>query len=224
VICTKLRLGPGSTVLDIGCGWGSFLAHANRSSGARGVGITAAREQYQAMASDPELLAISRVEAHLGDYRQLLPMTGVTAATSIGMYEHVGEDNSPAFFRLVRRSLPLGGRYLNQCIVRRTTPRRFRRDSFVERYIFPNAQLLPLSLQVADLERSGFRVVSVDAYGEHYATTIGHWIDNLERAWDECVELEGEQRVRAWRMYLMGARRRFEDRSIDLVQVLSEAR
>ncbi|WP_410594295.1 class I SAM-dependent methyltransferase [Amycolatopsis sp. lyj-23] len=219
----KLELGPHSTVLDIGCGWGSFLDHAATAYGSAGIGFTASREQFSY--ASRRFSDRAGIEIGYGDYRQLLPRPGITAAAGVGMYEHVGQRRSPAFFSLVRRSLPAGGRYLNQAITRRETgPRRLRANAFAQRYVFPNGQLLPLSRQLADLDRAGFRVLSTESFGESYARTTGAWLDNLERNWDACVAAAGLQRARAWRAYLAGSRRRFEDGTIDVTQVLAEAR
>ncbi|MDX3192798.1 cyclopropane-fatty-acyl-phospholipid synthase [Streptomyces sp. MN03-5084-2B] len=219
----KLELGAHSTVLDIGCGWGSFLDHAEATCGSRGIGFTASREQYEY--ASRRFSGRSRVRIEYGDYRQLLPVAGITAAASVGMYEHVGERRSPAFFSLVRRSLRPGARYLNQAITRREAgPRRLRANAFAQRYVFPNGQLLPLSRQLADLDRAGFRVLSTESFGEGYARTTGAWLGNLERHWDACVAAAGLERARAWRAYLAGSRRRFEDGTIDVTQVLAEAR
>jgi cyclopropane-fatty-acyl-phospholipid synthase len=223
-VCRKLGLDGESRVLDIGCGWGSFLMTAAGTFGSAGVGFTASRAQQEEAAK--RLAGFERVSVRYGDYRQLLPLQrDITAVASIGMYEHVGEENSAAFFRLVRSRLPRGARYLNQAITRRESgPRRFRSNSFAQRFIFPNGQLLPLSQQLRDLETAGFRVLSVENFGPSYAATIGHWMDHLEEHWDTAVELEGPERVRAWQLYLAGSRRRFLDGTIDVTQVLTEAR
>jgi cyclopropane-fatty-acyl-phospholipid synthase len=223
-ICQRLRLGNDSVLLDVGCGWGSLLRHAVQHYSCEGEGLTASKAQYLALRSDLEL-APSGVSIRYGDYRQLLPVKGVTAAASIGVYEHVGHRNSCRFFTLIRSSLEPGSRYLNQSIVRSENgPKRFRANSFTQRYIFPNAQLRSLSEQIRDLERAGFQILSVDLHGSSYAQTLRCWIKNLLANWDSCVSLEGEQRARAWHMYLTGALTRFERRSIDLVQVLCQAR
>lgn len=223
VICAKLRLDQDSRVLDIGCGWGSFLGYARARHGCRGTGITASWSQYE-FASKVSAAA-GGVEIRYGDYRQVLPIRDLTAATSIGMYEHVGERDSVRFFQLVRKCLPVGARYLNQAIVWRKARRhKLRRNAFTERYIFPHGQLIALPKQFTDLESAGFRILSAETYGESYVVTLRRWISNLTREWDACTRLEGEARVRAWHMYLTGALTRFEDGSVDLAQVLAEAR
>lgn len=223
LICDKLRLEEGSHVLDIGCGWGAFLKYAVRRHGCRGTGITASRLQHREATHILDLP--DAVKILYGDYRSILPLQNLTAAASIGMYEHVGKSRSPEFFGLVRDSLPPGSRYLNQAIIRSgAKSHRIRRNSFVQRYIFPGGQLSSLSTQLRDLEAANFRVILVEAFGDSYASTLRHWIRNLTREWDACVRLETEARVRAWYMYLTGALTRFEDQSIDLVQVLAEAR
>lgn len=223
LICDKLRLEERSHILDIGCGWGSFLSYATQRHGCRGTGITASRLQHQEARHILDLA--DAVELLHGDYRSILPLQDLTAATSIGMYEHVGESRSPEFFRLVRASLPSGSRYLNQAIVRsETRAPKIRRNSFVQRYIFPDGQLSPLSKQLRDLESANFRIISVETFGDSYASTLRHWIRNLISNWSACARLDTEARVRAWYMYLTGALTRFEDRSIDLAQVLAETR
>jgi cyclopropane-fatty-acyl-phospholipid synthase len=223
LICAKLHLDPDSHVLDIGCGWGSCLNYATERHGCQGTGITASHAQYQYAINT--MGTAKSIRFLYGDYRRLLPVRYPTAAASIGMYEHVGEHDSPKFFRLVRESLPRGSRYLNQAIVWPKTKRHnIRRNAFVDRYIFPGGQLMSLSRQLRDLEAARFRVTSVETFGQSYAATIRGWIANLTRDWDACIQLEGEERVRAWYMYLTGALTRFEDRSIDLAQVLAEAR
>jgi len=225
MICQKLQLNEGSVILDIGCGWGSFLAYARKQYGCKGIGITASRAQYEEAKRRVVTPLRPVTEILCGDYRQILPVSRATAAASIGMYEHVGERNSAKFFSLIRRCVPTGSYYLNQSMVSHEgSPRRFRENSFVQRYIFPNGQILPLPKQLRDFERSGFRVLSVETFGESYAATIAQWLRNLELNWEACVALEGKPRVRAWQIYLTGSLTRFENRSIDLAQVLVEAR
>jgi cyclopropane-fatty-acyl-phospholipid synthase len=134
----------------------------------------------------------------------------------------VGKANSVRFFELVRACLRPKSLYLNESIVKKGTSG-IRRNAFVQRYIFPNGRLISLPDQLAHLERAKFRVVSVEMGGRDYARTIGHWIRNLTDNWDACAAIEGEERLRAWYMYLMGSLTRFEEGSIDLARVTAEA-
>lgn len=221
VICGKLRINETSRVLDIGCGWGSFLEYVTARYGCKAIGITASLAQCRHARSRTS----GATEILYGDYRQHLPLPSVTAVASIGMYEHVGARNSLKFFSLVRQSLPSGARYLNQAIIwPQAKPHHVRRNAFVDRYIFPAGQLLPISRQLSDLERAGFAIISVETFGDSYAGTIRRWIANLGDQWDACAKIEGEARVRAWYMYLTGALTRFEDQTVNVAQVLAEAR
>jgi cyclopropane-fatty-acyl-phospholipid synthase len=209
-------------VLDVGCGWGSFLDYVGNTVGCGGVGFTASDEQWRY--AQACIAGNARLSVKHGDYREMLPVPRVSAAVSIGMYEHVGARKSGDFFKLVRSSLQPGMRYLNQAIVRPEDGNaHFRSNSFVQRYIFPNAQLLSLSQQLADAERARFRIIGVETFGRHYATTLSHWRTNLAAQRQKCVTVEGGERVRAWELYLAGSQRRFEVGSIDLAQVLMEA-
>ena len=45
LVARKLGLVPGMRLLDVGCGWGSFVIHAAREYGVRAVGVTLSDEQ-----------------------------------------------------------------------------------------------------------------------------------------------------------------------------------
>ena len=221
IVERKLGLTTDSLLLDVGCGWGGLLAHAASHVGCRTIGVTASSGQYTFLASRVDG---RRTMILYGDYRDVLPVRGVTSVASIGMYEHVGAAQSLEFFRRIRRTLPAGGRFLNQAIVHCTKSSKFRRNGFTQRYIFPNAHVLSLSHQLRDIQRAGMSVLAVETYGSHYASTLAHWRSNLEVNWHDCVALVGEPTARAWRLYLAGAMNRFESGVVDVAQVLIEKR
>lgn len=45
IVCEKLNLQPGDTLLDIGCGWGTLVAFAAKNYGVNATGVTLAKEQ-----------------------------------------------------------------------------------------------------------------------------------------------------------------------------------
>jgi cyclopropane-fatty-acyl-phospholipid synthase len=214
----KLALTESDVLVDIGCGWGGLLNHAKHNIGCEVVGITAARGQFEFL----QEFQPAGIQVHLSDYRQMPQIDGVTKVASVGMYEHVGRANSPEFFRRVWDLLPTGGLFLNQSIVRRRGNENFRRGGFIERYIFPNANVLPLEVQLTDMRDTGFVVLSVEHFGEHYVRTLKAWRQNLRNHWDECREIVNESILRAWLIYLSGSITRFQNGVVDLAQVLAK--
>jgi cyclopropane-fatty-acyl-phospholipid synthase len=115
-----------------------------------------------------------------------------------------------------------GGRLLNHAISRRPgPPERFSRTSFIDRYVFPDGELEPLSVMVGALEEAGFEVRDVESLREHYALTLRAWVANLEANWDRAVELSTAGRVRVWRLYMAGSALAFEGNRLGVNQVLA---
>ncbi|MEO8898006.1 MAG: cyclopropane-fatty-acyl-phospholipid synthase family protein [Candidatus Dormibacter sp.] len=158
-VCRKLRLRPGETLLDIGCGWGSLVIHAAEEHGVRAVGITLSRAQVdEARRRIGERGLEDRVEVRLADYRD---DNGVyDAVASIGMVEHVGRKKLGAYSDAVYRSLRPGGRALIHGITQRPS-RIWNRASFNDAFVFPDGEIEDVGLMVREYERSGLEVRDV---------------------------------------------------------------
>ena len=208
LVCSKLGLREGDTVLDVGCGWGSFALHAAGRLGARVVGITlspAQAELARRRVADAGLG--DRVDIRLADYREL-DGERFDAIASIGMVEHVGEERIDVYALRLAALLKPGGRLLNHGIarLRHTDPDA---GPFSERYVFPDAEPLHLSRILLALERAGFVTEHVEGFAADYAETLRHWAERLDGHLDEAARLAGEERVRVWRLYLRAARNGF---------------
>ena len=112
-----------------------------------------------------------------------------------------------------------GGRLLNHAIAS-VGGSRISSRSFVGRYVFPDGELIDLADTVSAMQRVGFEVRDVENLREHYATTLRHWVANLEARWDEAVGLVGEQRARVWLLYMSGSINGFDDNGLQLYQTL----
>ncbi len=206
MICRKLRLRPGERLLDIGCGWGGLVLHAARRYGVQAVGITLSRPQAElasARIRDAGLSGRCRVEVR--DYREMEAPGGFDKIASIGMFEHVGAAQLVAYFGRAWRLLRPGGVFLNHGIASsRSVPARTG-PSFVDRYVFPDGELVPVSATLEAAESSGFEVRDVESLREHYVLTLRHWVKRLVANRDRARLTAGERAYRVWRLYLSGS-------------------
>ncbi|HLZ37630.1 MAG TPA: class I SAM-dependent methyltransferase [Mycobacteriales bacterium] len=220
LVCRKLALRPGMRLLDVGCGWGGMVLHATRHYGVRALGVTLSRQQAEwAQKAIADAGLSDHAEVRWGDYRDVAE-TGFDAVSSIGLTEHIGLRQLPAYFRFLHTKLRPQGRLLNHCIMRPTTRERARAGAFISRYVFPNGELEGLGTIVAAMQDNGFEVRHEENLREHYAKTLAAWCANLDAHWDEAVREVGVGTARVWLLYMAGSRLGFERNSIQLHQVL----
>jgi cyclopropane-fatty-acyl-phospholipid synthase len=221
LVCTKLGLREGESVLDVGCGWGSFAIHAAKHHLVNVVGITLSEPQAEfARGQVVELGLEDRVEIRVMDYRDVFPALAgrFDAVSSIGMVEHVGAGRIDEYGRALAAALKPGGRLLNHGIARLRTgdPEA---GPFSERYVFPDGAPLHLSRIQFAMERAGLVTDHVEGFTADYAVTLRNWLERLESRLPEAVKLAGQERVRVWRLYLRAARRGFESGFLSVYQV-----
>ncbi|MCL7930657.1 cyclopropane fatty acyl phospholipid synthase [Halomonas llamarensis] len=216
LICRKLKLKPGMRVLDIGCGWGSFMAYAAEHYGVECVGLTISKEQ-----ADFGKRVMKKglpVEFRLQDYRDETEV--FDCIVSVGMFEHVGRKNYREYMDVANRCLKEDGLFLLHTIgknVTATPP-----DPWIDKYIFPNGEL-PSLRQVTDAAESLFVVEDVHNFGADYDKTLMAWHDNVEANWLDFREQFDDVFYRMWRYYLLSCAGAFRARQIQLWQfVLSK--
>ncbi len=187
--------------------------HAAQHYGVDVVGVTLSAEQRDfARARIAEAGMTDRIEIRLQDYRDI-DESPFDAISSIGMSEHVGAAKLPEYARHLHELLVPGGRLLNHAIasvVYRPEPRS-RPATFIDRYVFPDGEILPLSRTVDAFERAGLEVRDSEALREHYALTLRAWVANLLESWDGAVSLVGAERARTWLLYLTASALGFEE-------------
>jgi cyclopropane-fatty-acyl-phospholipid synthase len=197
-------------VLDVGCGWGSFALHAAERHGVRVLGITLSEQQVRLARERARDAGLEdRVEFRVADYRELREEP-FDAVASIGMVEHVGENQIDTYARSLAAQLRPGGRLLNHGIAQLRHGEDNDAGPVSDRYVFPDGEPLHLSRIQLALERAGLVTEHVEGFFTDYPSTLSHWIERFESHYDDAVRLAGSERARIWRVYLHAARVGFE--------------
>lgn len=216
LVCRKLGLGPGMTLLDIGCGWGSLMRHAAEHYGARVTGLTISREQARWV---HERLRGLPVQVECMDYRQFNRQGGqrFDRVASIGMFEHVGHKNHEAFFGLIERSLRADGWALLHTIGKNRAGGHT--DAWIDQRIFPNGAL-PSAGELATSAERRFVIEDWHNFGADYDRTLMAWHARFEAAWPTLARRHGQRFRRLWRYYLLSCAGTFRARSNQLWQLV----
>ena len=214
-VCRKVRLQPGETVVEAGCGWGALALHMAKFYGAVVKAFNISHEQiiYAREWARREGLA-DRVEFIEDDYRNISGKFDVFM--SVGMLEHVGPDHYKELGEVIHRSLPASGRgFLH--FIGRNRPGHL--NAWIRRRVFPGAHPPTLREVMRVFERHNFSVLDVENLRLHYARTLEHWLERFEKSSDRVRSLFGEEFVRIWRLYLAGSVAAFQAGTLQLFQI-----
>ncbi|MCI4657697.1 class I SAM-dependent methyltransferase [Cryobacterium zhongshanensis] len=220
LVFEKLRLKPGDRLLDVGCGWGGMVRYAARR-GVRATGVTLSEQQAawaQRAIADEGLAGLA--EVRFGDYRDIAE-TGFDAVSSIGLLEHIGVRNYPAYFEFLQSRLRQGGLLLNHCITRPDNHSEASTRGFIDRYVFPDGELTGSGRIISAAQDTGLEVLHEENLRQHYALTLRDWCANLVEHWDDAVAEVGLETAKVWGLYMAGSRLAFETGGIQLHQVLA---
>ncbi len=219
LVCRKLQLAPGMTLLDIGCGWGSLMLHAARHHRVQCVGLTVSREQASWGQAHARGLP---VRFELMDYRQfnLDGQMRFDRVASIGMFEHVGYKNYRAYFEMAHRCVHEDGLFLLHTIGKNSSGSVT--DPWIDKYIFPNG-VLPSAAELAHFAED-FIVEDWHNFGADYDRTLMAWHARFEAAWPDLKARYDERFYRMWRYYLLCCAGTFRARDNQLWQVVLSPR
>jgi cyclopropane-fatty-acyl-phospholipid synthase len=194
--------------------------HAAEHYGVDVVGITLSAEQADLARRRVAAAGLDgRVSIRVQDYREL-DDGPFDAISSIGMAEHVGRAGMAGYAATLHALLRPGGRLLNHAIAWTGGDTNWDDDTLITRYVFPDGELLPVTVTIEALERAGFEVLDVEALRRHYALTLRAWVERLEKNWDQAVAMTSEGRARVWRLYMAASALSFEAGKLAVDQVL----
>jgi len=211
LICRKLDLQPGMTLLDIGCGWGGMAAFAAERYGAKVTAISPALQQVTVAAKRCEGLD---VDVRQQDYRDV---TGkFDRIISVGMLEHVGPKNFRGFFDVNSQLLTEDGIILHHTIGSNLS--KSTTDPWFDKYVFPGG-VVPSMAHLGKASETNWAIEDVHNFGPDYDRTLMSWYHNIEAVWDDLPNYDEHFR-RTWRYYLLSSAASFRARQLQLWQIV----
>ena len=212
LICRKLKLKPGITILDIGCGWGSLAKFAAEKYQVKVIGITVSKEQVELAR---KLCAGFDIEIRLQDYRNLKEK--FDCVVSVGMFEHVGYKNYERFMKVVDHCLRDNGLFLLHTIGGNKSVKNV--NPWTEKYIFPNS-MLPSASQITKAAEGIFALRDWHNFGTYYDKTLMAWHKNFNENWDKIKTHYNERFHRMWNYYLLSSAGSFRAHKEQLWQIV----
>ncbi len=215
-VCRKLMLKSGETVVEAGCGWGTFALHMAKNYNVK---VKAYNISHQQVINARERAKVegleNRVEYIEDDYRNIKGKFDVFV--SIGMLEHVGAQHYRDLGKIIERSLKVDGRGVVHSIGRNKAEPM---NPWIERRIFPGAYAPTLREMMDIFEPSGLSILDVENLRLHYVKTLEHWLERFEQEKDQIGTMFDEKFIRSWRLYLVGSIAAFTTGDLQLFQVV----
>lgn len=212
LICKKLNLKKGESVLELGCGFGGFARFAAKKYGCRVTCYNISKEQA---AYARKICRGLPVEIRLQDYRGAKGKFDKVAA--IGICEHIGRKNYRKFMQIAYQCLKPGGLFLLHTIGRNTIGKSV--EPWINKYIFPHGEL-PSPKQISAAAEGLFVLEDWHSFGPDYDKTLMAWHENFEKNWGKLKGKYDERFARMWRYYLLCCAGAFRARKNQLWQVV----
>jgi cyclopropane-fatty-acyl-phospholipid synthase len=215
-VCRKLRLKPGETVFEAGCGWGSLARHMAKYYGVKVKAYNVSPSQIEEARSRAKAEGLdSLVEFFEDDYRNISGKCD--AFVSIGMLEHVGTSNYETLGAVINKSLTHNGRGLIHTIGQNEA---MPMNPWLMKHIFPGGYTPTLGEMMQVFEPYAFTITDVESLRLHYARTLTDWLYRFDQHEDRIRDMFDESFVRTWRLYLAGSIANFTSGTLNLFQVM----
>lgn len=213
LICKKIGLKPGMTLLDVGCGWGSFMKYAAEKYGAICTGVTLSKEQIKL---GEELCKGVPVKFLYEDYREVKGKQ-YDRIVSIGMFEHVGPENYKVYMEKMNELLKDDGVFLLHTIGGLDSGKGT--DPWIAKYIFPNGAI-PRIKAIGEAMEDNFYMEDWHDFGPDYDKTLMEWYKRFLKNWESIKENYDEKFKRMWEYYILSCAGAFRARDLALWQIV----
>jgi len=226
LICQKLRLQHGETLLDIACGWGGLACWAAKHFGVFVHGITANPAQYAYATKQVQQQGLAHlVKIELADYSTLPALASYDKAVCISIAEHIGAALYPAFLAQVYAALKPGGLLLSHVITTENPAgQQDASTALINRQLYPAGELTSFAQVLQHIDHARFDVFQVEGLRRHYVMTLRQWLANLEAQHASIAASMSERSYRIWRLALTASVIQFEQGVTGMHQVLATRR
>ena len=223
LICLKLHLQHGDSLLDIGCGWGGLACWAAKHYGVFVHGITQNASQYAYAVKQVQRQGLEHlVKIELASYHDL-PATGsYDKAACIGIADHIGEQYLPDYLAKVHAALKPGGLFLTHGITNEST--QDASSEFINRQLYPQGALTTFPHLLQQMDAAKFDVFNVEGLRRHYVMTLHQWLAGLEANHETIASIVGERTYRLWRLYMTASAIQFEQGVTGIHQIVATRR
>ncbi len=219
----ELSVGPGTSLLEIGTGWGELALRA-ASRGATVRSITLSEEQRTLALQRISAAGLAdRVTVDLCDYRDVAGT--YDAVVSVEMVEAVGYQYWPTYFQVLARSVRPGGKIGLQAITMPHQRMLASRDTYtwIHKYVFPGGLIPSVEALREQAHRAGLQVTGDLAFGADYARTLNLWRARFEGRAEEVALLGFDEVFRTmWSLYLAYSEAGFRSGYLDVHQLVLE--
>jgi cyclopropane-fatty-acyl-phospholipid synthase len=208
-VCRKILLAPGEEVIDIGCGFGGFMFHAQQHYGCRVDGLNTTTEQVDWLREEIGRRRLGeRLRVREADFRDVDRQ--YDKVVSIGVLEHAGRDQIDAVVRAHADFLRPGGLGMLHFIGH---VGQYPTEFFIRHYVFPGGWIPSLTETLDAMDRHGLEILDIENLRRHYVLTLEAWAERFDAHWERIHALDprrfDERFRRIWRTYLIGCAEMF---------------
>jgi len=224
LICQRLELKPGETLLEIGTGWGALAIYAAQHYGVKVTTTTISDAQFAyAKKRVNELGLQDKITLLSQDYRELEGQ--YDKLVSIEMIEAVGHEYLTSFFETCNNRLKPNGKLLIQAItISDQRYHQYRKSvDFIQRYIFPGGCLPSVSVMANNIAtKSDMVITELHDIGQDYAKTLRDWYQRFDDKTNELKQIGyGDDFIRLWQFYFCYCEGGFLERTISTVHLVA---
>ena len=217
LICKWVDLPKGSTILDLGSGWGGFAQYAAKNIDWNITGYTLSDEQLKFSRDVIKRNGLENlVSFEYRDMMENLPESEFDGVVMIESIEHVGKNKLPEFFEGISKTLKPGGPLVLQ-LTGRYKPRAV--DLWTLKYVFPGGYLPAKEELISAANLAGFSVEEFRDDTSDYILTMTEWIKRLESHKDDIEKKFDKSFYRLWELWMHGAKVAFEIETMSLFRI-----